>query len=135
LYGSYPVTLIELKDMLKASALASPDKSPKTGVEQLTQDGGFKEVRRRKRHNTDKAAQTSKKAEVQDETSDALNPLPKEVVTRNYFAPLRTAEMDTDASGTEAMPHEGAAPVKTGRPPPIVLTSATVTAPLPGARN
>jgi hypothetical protein len=59
---------------------------------------------------------------VQDETSDALA---KEVVTRNYFAPLRTAEMDTDTSGTEVMPHEEAVPGKTGRPPPIVLTSAT----------
>jgi hypothetical protein len=57
---------------------------------------------------------------MQEKTSDALNTLPKEVVTRNYFAPLRTADMDT-----EAMPHEEAVPGKTGRPPPIVLTSAT----------
>jgi hypothetical protein len=33
--------------------------------------------------------------------------------------------MDTDTSGTEAMPHEEAVPGKTGRPPPVVLTSAT----------
>jgi hypothetical protein len=66
------------------------------------------------------AAQTSKKAAVQDETSDALNTLAKEDVTRNYFPPLRTADMDTDA-----VPHEEAVPGKTGRPPPIVLTSAT----------
>jgi hypothetical protein len=65
-------------------------------------------------------AQTSRKAAVQDETSDALNTIAKEVVTRNYFAPLRTAEMDADA-----VPHEEAVPGKTGRPPPIVLTSAT----------
>jgi hypothetical protein len=45
--------------------------SPKPGREQLTQDEGFKEVRRHKRHNTDVAAQTSKKAAVQDKTSDA----------------------------------------------------------------
>jgi hypothetical protein len=57
---------------------------------------------------------------VQDKTSDALNTLAKEVVTRNYFAPLRTAEM-----GTDAMPHEEAVSGKTGRPPPIVLTSTT----------
>jgi hypothetical protein len=57
---------------------------------------------------------------VQDKTPDTVNTLPKEVVTRNYFAPLRTAEMDTDA-----VPHEEAVPGKTGRPPPIVLTSAT----------
>jgi hypothetical protein len=92
--------------VLKASTLASQDKSPEPVGEQLTQDEGFKEVRRRKRHNTDVAAQTSKKARVQDKMSDALNTLDNEVVTRNYFAPLRTAGMDTDTSGTEAMPHE-----------------------------
>jgi hypothetical protein len=70
-------------------------------------------------------AQNSKKATVQDKTSDALNTLAKEVVTRNYFAPLRTAEMDTDTSSINAMPHEGAVPGKTGRLPPIVLTSTT----------
>jgi hypothetical protein len=57
--------------------------------------------------------------------SDTLNPLPKEVVTRNYFAPLRTTVMDTDTSGTEAMPHEGTVPGRTGTLPPTVVTSAT----------
>jgi hypothetical protein len=33
--------------------------------------------------------------------------------------------MDTDASGTEAISNEEAHPGKTGRPPPIILTSAT----------
>jgi hypothetical protein len=51
--------------------------------------------------------------------------LPKEVVTRNFLAPLRVADMDTDASGTEATSNEEAAPGKTGRPPPIILTSTT----------
>jgi hypothetical protein len=111
--------------MLKVSTLASQEKSPKPGREQLRHDEGFKDVRRRKRHNTDVSAQTSKKSAVQDETSDALNVLPKEVITRNYFAPLRTANMDTDTSGTDAVPHEEAVPGKTGRPPPIVLTSST----------
>jgi hypothetical protein len=63
---------------------------------------------------------------VQDTTSDAVNTLPKEVVTRNYFAPLRTTDMNTDISGTEAMPHEEAVPGKTGRPPQIVLTLSFV---------
>jgi hypothetical protein len=66
------------------------------------------------------ATQTTKKAAVQDKTSDALNTLAKEDVTRNYFAPLRTAEMETDA-----VPHDEAVPGNTGRPPPVVLTSAT----------
>jgi hypothetical protein len=80
--------------MLKASTLDSQDKLPKPGGAQLTQDEGFKEVRRRKRHNTDVTAQNSKKATVQDKTSDTLNTLAKEVITQNYFAPLRTAEME-----------------------------------------
>jgi hypothetical protein len=62
---------------------------------------------------------------VQDKTSEVLNTLPKVFVTRNYFSSLRTTNIDADTSGTEAMPHEEAVPVKTGRPPSIVLTSAT----------
>jgi hypothetical protein len=42
---------------------------------------------------------------VQGKASDALNTFAKEVVARNYFAPLRTADMDTDTSGTETMPN------------------------------
>jgi hypothetical protein len=98
LYATYTVTLIELKAVLKASTLAGQDKSPKPGGEQLTQDKGFKDVHRRKRHNTNVVAQTSRKAAVQDKMSDALNTLAKEVLTRNYFAPLGTAEMGTVAS-------------------------------------
>lgn len=101
--------------MLKVSTVADQTKSPKAGGEHLTQDEGFKELRRRKRHNTDEAAQTSKKAAVQEKTPDALNALPKEVVT-----PLRTTNLDTNTSGTEAMPHEEAVPGKSGTPPPIV---------------
>jgi hypothetical protein len=47
------------------------------------------------------------------------------VVTRNFFAPLRSATMDTDSSIAEATPQEEAVPRKTGRPPPIVITAAT----------
>jgi Tfp pilus assembly major pilin PilA len=125
LCGTYAVTLIGLKAMLKVTTLASQTKSPKTEGEQLAQDKGFKDVHRHKWHNTDEAAQTSKKAAVQDKTSDTLNTLPMEDVTRNYFDPLRTADMDTDTSSTDAMPYEEAVPGKTGRPPPVVLTSAT----------
>jgi hypothetical protein len=41
------------------------------------------------------------------------------------FAPFRAEGMDSDASGTEATSNEKAIPGKTGRPPPIVLTSTT----------
>jgi hypothetical protein len=47
------------------------------------------------------------------------------VATKNFFAPLLTTNMDTDAPGTESTAAEEAAPGKSGRPPPIVLKSAT----------
>jgi hypothetical protein len=48
-----------------------------------------------------------------------------EVTTKNFFAPLRTTNMDTDAPGTESTTTEKAVPEKSGRPPPIVLAYAT----------
>jgi hypothetical protein len=53
LYGSYTVTLNELKDLLKVSTTA---KSGTTGPPH--QDDDFQDVRRRKRHNTQEAAKT-----------------------------------------------------------------------------
>jgi hypothetical protein len=116
LYGSYTVTLNELKDLLKASITV---KSGTTGP--TPQDDGFQEVRRRKRHNTQEAAKTPKKAAIQSTPQPEITS-PKEVATRNFYAPMRTTEMDTDAANTEASPQEAPAP-KTGRPPPIILTS------------
>jgi hypothetical protein len=48
----------------------------------------------------------------------SVNTTPKMVPTRNFFAPLRTASMDTEASNTEESPQEEATPGKIGRPPP-----------------
>jgi hypothetical protein len=50
---------------------------------------------------------------------------PKAVPTRNGFAPLRTTGMDTETSGAENTLPEQEAPRKSGRPPPIVMTSTT----------
>jgi hypothetical protein len=47
------------------------------------------------------------------------------VVSRNFFAPLRAATMDTDSSSAEATPQEEAVLGKTGRPSPRVITVAT----------
>jgi hypothetical protein len=47
------------------------------------------------------------------------------VATKNFFAPLRTNNMDTDAPDTESTATEKAVPEKLGRPPPIVLTSTS----------
>jgi hypothetical protein len=47
LYGTYTVTLQELKAVLKASTLADQTNIPKTTGKQTTQEGSFQEVRRR----------------------------------------------------------------------------------------
>jgi hypothetical protein len=62
---------------------------------------------------------------VQAKTSVALNTPPKKVITRNFFAYFRATEMDSNTSGFEDMPHEESFPDKTGRLPPIMLTSQT----------
>jgi hypothetical protein len=68
-------------------------------------------------------ASASKKA-MPTAASAHISTPPKEVPTRNYFAPLRAAEMETDSAGSEASSCKATAPGRTGRPPPIVLTSA-----------
>jgi hypothetical protein len=103
LYGIYTVTLNELKCLVKSSS---------------QKGDGFKEVRNRKRHSSQEAANLPKKATV---------PAPAvKVPNRNFFAPLRTASMETDSPATESSPTaEEAVPTKSARPPPIILTSAT----------
>jgi hypothetical protein len=122
LYCTYTVTLLEFKAVLKARTLAGQTNLPKTTEQQITQEKCSQEVRRRKGRATDENTGTSLYAAVQTETSPSLNIPPKEVVTRKFFALLRTADMDTDASGTEATSNEEAVPGKRGRPPPIILT-------------
>jgi hypothetical protein len=120
LYGTYTVALQELKALLKASTTAVPTPTSKPTS---TQEDGFTEVRRRKRQSSDKAAQSSKKA-VPTAVS-ALADTPAKVTTRNFIAPLRTTNMDTDSSGSETTPQEETVPAKTCRPPPMSLTSPT----------
>jgi hypothetical protein len=115
LYVTYTVALDELKAVLKKSTPAGQSKTPRSAA---TQEDGFKEVRRSKRHNTNETAPTSKKT-----ACTAVDTPHKEAATRNFFAPLRASDMDTDSTNTEATPCEAATPAKLGRPPPIVLTS------------
>jgi hypothetical protein len=125
LYGTYTVTLNELKAVLKASTQSEQNVS--TPVQQSTKDDGFQEVRRRKRQSSGestKITKVSKKPTVPATTPAAVQLAPRDTATRNYFAPLRTADMDTDATAETVTPEE-AAPPKTGRPPPVVLTSPT----------
>jgi hypothetical protein len=76
------------------------------------QEDGFKEARRWQ----GQAPRNAKKA--------ALPMSSAKVATKNFFAPLRTTNMDTDAPGTESSATEETFPGKVSRPPPIVLTSA-----------
>jgi hypothetical protein len=125
LFGTYTVTLQELEAVIKARILADQINIPKTTGQQTNKEDDFQEVRRRKRRATDETTGTSNKETVQTKMPAALNIPPKEVVTRNFFAPLKAADMDTDASGTEANSNEEAVPGKRGRPPPTILTSTT----------
>jgi hypothetical protein len=97
--------LNELKSVLKSSSQAR----------QPSQGDGFQEVRSRKRQSTAEVARSPKKVDVPSPTG--------QVPTKNFYAPLRATNMETDASVTEPIPPEAAAEGKTGRSPPIVLTS------------
>jgi hypothetical protein len=125
LYSTYTVTLQELKAVLKARSLAYESNLPKTTGQQTTQKDDSQEVQKRKSSATEETTGTSKKAAVQTKLSTALNIPPKQVIPRNFFVPLRTADMHTDPSGTEITLNEEAVPGKTGRPHPIILTSTT----------
>jgi hypothetical protein len=101
------VILNEIKNILKVRS--------QTG--QTSETDGFKEVCSRKRHSTEEAAHTPKKVTL-SETST-------KVATKNFFAALRTANMDTDASATELSPTtETVMPAEAEKLPPIILTIA-----------
>jgi hypothetical protein len=107
LYESYKGTLIEVKGLLETKH----------------QDDGSKEDRSRKRHTTSEAACTTIRAALHPTSLDATGGA-KEVATLNFYAPrpLCSSNMDTDAATT---PTEEVVAGKSGRPPPIILTSAT----------
>jgi hypothetical protein len=69
---------------------------------------------------------TSRKSETERDSTEEAARSPKKaaVPTKNFFAPLRTTQMDTDASGAESSTEEASAPSKAARPPPIILTSS-----------
>jgi hypothetical protein len=90
LHGTYTVALNELKSLLKASNSAGGTDTTSESVKS-TQEDGFQEVRRRKQHNTNEAAPSSKKA-VPTGASAPVSTPPKEITTRNFFAPLREAK-------------------------------------------
>jgi hypothetical protein len=49
--------------------------------------------------------------------------LPKLMLTRKFFTPLRTTDMDKETTAAKNALSEGDAPRKSGRPQPIPITS------------
>jgi hypothetical protein len=85
-----------------------------------TQDDGFKDVWRRKWHSTNEAAPTSKKpaAEVKSTPIKRSPPANSSLLSgQRLWAPIFLMQ--------RPLLMEEAAPVKAGRPPPIILTSTT----------
>jgi hypothetical protein len=66
MYGTYTVTLQELKALIKARTLADQTNIPKTPGQQTKREDHFQEVRRQKRGSTDETTGISKKATIQN---------------------------------------------------------------------
>jgi hypothetical protein len=114
LYGAYTVALTELKSLLKANNLAGGATTDSESGKP-TQEDGFKEVRRRKRHSYNVK-----------ETSSGSHKHPQ---TRGRHAELLRSSPGNNYGhrflGAEASTLEEAVPGKEGRPPSIILTSTT----------
>jgi hypothetical protein len=115
----YMVTLNELRAVLKVSALAEQSGAVnRNSVESTAQDGVFQEVKRCKSHISNNISQTAKNLTKPVPVSTAVKPHPKALLTRNFFAPLRTTDMDTETTGAENTLLEQEALRKPSRPPP-----------------
>jgi hypothetical protein len=126
LYGMYTVTLNELKAVLKVSAQAGQSEGVnKTSVESTAQNDNFREVKTRKRRHSDDTSHTANKSTISGPKSTAVKLPAKAVTTCNFFAPLRTSIMNTETTGAENALPEKEDPRKSGRLPPIAMTSTT----------
>jgi hypothetical protein len=107
----YAVTLNELKGVLKMSVQEGQSGTVnKTSVESTAQDDDFQDVKRRIRHISNNASQTAKKSTKPVPTSAVVKLPPKAVLTRNFFALLRTTDKDKETTGAENTVPEGEAP-------------------------
>jgi hypothetical protein len=120
----YTVKLNELKAVIKVSARAGQNGAVnRISVESTAQDDDFQEVKRSKGHISNDTLKTAKKSTKPVPTSTDVKLPPKAMLTRNFFTPLRTTDIDTEATGAENAQQEQEDSIKTGRPPPIVMTS------------
>jgi hypothetical protein len=127
-YGTYSVTLNELKAILQGSAKKSTSQQAE-GIPAANsppveaKDEGFREQRRRKRRSSSEDETTRQRGpkktapQVERQTQKA---------ERNFFAPLRTEEMEAEEKAEDGQDSEEQQQrsAGSGRPPPIVLTSA-----------
>jgi hypothetical protein len=115
-----------VKAVLKVSAQAGQSGAVNNTSEELTaQDDDFQEVKRRKRYISINTSQTPKKSNKPIPTSPVVKLPPKTVLSRNFFTPLRTKDMDTETTGEGNVLPKQEAPRQTGRPPPVQMTSTT----------
>jgi hypothetical protein len=118
--------LNELKDILKVNAQAGKSGAvTKTSLKSAAHYDDFHEVKGRKRHVSNDISQTAKKSTVPAPKFAAGKLTTKTVITCNFFAPLRTNDMDLETTGAENTLLEKEAPRKPGKPPPIVMTPTT----------
>jgi hypothetical protein len=87
----------------------------KISVASTAQDDDFQEINRSKRHIPNDIAQTAKNSTKLVPTSATVKMPPKAMLTRNFFAPLRTTEMDTETTGVEnTVPEQEASRKRSG---------------------
>jgi hypothetical protein len=89
----------------------------------MAQDDYFHEVKRCKRRISNNASQIAKTKPVP--TSATVKLPPKSVLPCNFFAPLRTTDMDMEITEAENTLLEQEALRKPGRLSPIAMTSTT----------
>jgi hypothetical protein len=96
----YTVTLCELKTVLKVSSQAGQSSAVnETSLDSAAQDNDFHEVKRRKSCSSNHTSQTAKNSTKPVPTSTAVKLAAKAVLTRNFFATLRTTDMNTETIG------------------------------------
>jgi hypothetical protein len=75
-------------------------------VNLTAQDDDFQEVKRCKRHISNDTSETAKKLTKSVPISTAIKQTPKAVPPHNFFAHLRTNDMDMETNGdSPARPH------------------------------
>jgi hypothetical protein len=111
LYGIYTLILNELKGVLEVNAQAGKCGAvTKISLESAAHDDDLQEVKRRKRLISNDTSQTAKKS-ITSAPKSAAGKLPtKAVITRKYFAPLTTNDMDTETTGEQSTLSEKEAP-------------------------